>query len=255
LAAAEGVVPLVVQLIGHGEALVSAALAAQAAGAYHINLNLGCPYGRTTSASTGGALLRQPAELAELLISLRKAIAGTFSVKLRAGYDDPHQVFSLLPLFEKAEVDFLIIHPRTVQQEYDGAADHTITAEVVRLTKIPVIANGDILTARDAERIMDHTGAAGLMLGRGAIADPQLFQRIRGTASIEPTTDELRAMIRHYLSELLPRYRQLFCGDAQVLAKLQAVMKMISLPDRQQCIKKVLRAKNLQAFVTALSEL
>src|SRR6266568_9606040 len=126
----EGDVPLVVQLIGHGrEALVAAARTAQTAGAVHINLNMGCPYGRMTTGLTGGGMLKRPADLTEIIPALREAISGTFSVKLRAGYDDPAQVFSLLPLFESARVDFLVLHPRTVAQAYTGRADHAITAE------------------------------------------------------------------------------------------------------------------------------
>ena len=108
----EGDVPLVVQLIGHGrEALVAAARTAQSAGAVHINLNMGCPYGRMTTGLTGGGMLKRPADLAEIIPALREAVSGTFSVKLRAGYDDPAQVFSLLTLFESARVDFLVHHP------------------------------------------------------------------------------------------------------------------------------------------------
>ena len=118
-----------------------------------------------------------------MIPALRDAVAGTFSVKMRAGYDDPQQVFSLLPLFESAGVDFLILHPRTVVQEYAGLADHGITAGVVAATRLPVIANGDIRTVADGQRVLRLTGAAGLMLGRGAIADPLLFQRLRGRRS------------------------------------------------------------------------
>jgi tRNA-dihydrouridine synthase len=124
VAAAEGGVPLVVQLIGHGrEALVSAAQAAQAAGARHINLNMGCPYGRMTSGLTGGGMLRQPEDLVEVIPALREAIAGSFSVNCAA--DD---WANLLPLFESAGVDFWCC-PRTVAQQYAGRP--TATTEVV----------------------------------------------------------------------------------------------------------------------------
>jgi len=87
---AEDGVPLVVQLIGHGrEALVSAAQSAQDAGAVHINLNMGCPYGRMTSGLTGGGMLKRPELLEEIIPALREAIHGSFSIKLRAGYEDP----------------------------------------------------------------------------------------------------------------------------------------------------------------------
>jgi tRNA-dihydrouridine synthase B len=249
-------VPLVVQLIGHGrEALVSAARAAQDAGAVHINLNMGCPYGRTTSGLTGGGMLKRPELLQEIIPALREAISGTFSVKLRAGYEDPQQVFSLLPLFEAAEVDFLVLHPRTVRQAYDGWADHGVTAEVVKRTAIPVIANGDIRSSAAGLRVLAETGAAGLMLGRGAIGEPMLFERLRGRAVAQPECGERRAMLHRYLTDLLPRYCELFCGDAQVLGKIKGVVANVEDPELDQELKQLKRAKTLQAFRAGVADL
>ena len=254
--APEGGVPLVVQLIGHGrKALVSAARAAQAAGAVHINLNMGCPYGRMTSGLTGGGMLRRPEELAEIIPALRRAISGTFSIKLRAGYDDPNQIGTLLPLFETAGVDFLVLHPRTVVQKYGGLADHAITARVVKQTCLPVIANGDIRSAATGLRILNETGAAGLMLGRGAIADPLLFERLRGRATTAPAEDERAAQLQRYLRDLLARYRERFCGDAQVLAKIKEVFSFMEDPPFEKSVKQLRRAKTMQAFVAVLDEL
>ena len=252
-AAAEGDVPLVVQLIGHGrEALVSAALAAQAAGAVHLNLNLGCPYGRMTTGLTGGGMLRQPEELEEIIPALRQAITGSFSVKLRSGYDDPEQVFSLLPLFEAASVDFLVLHPRTVVQEYAGVADHGVTAAVVRQTRLPVIANGDVRTATDGLRLLEETGAAGLMLGRGAIADPLLFQRLRSRCHSEPDRDERAVQFRVYLQKLLNCYGKLFCGDTQVLGKLKAVLATMDDPVFEKERKRLKKARTVREFCAVL---
>jgi tRNA-dihydrouridine synthase len=249
-------VPLVVQLVGHGrEALVSAALAAQEAGAVHINLNVGCPYGRMTSGFTGGAMLRRPADLGEVVPALREAARGTFSVKIRAGYDDPEQVLSLLPLFEEAGVDFLVLHPRTVVQEYDGLADHGLTARVVSSTRLPVIANGDIRTAVGGRRVLEQTGAVGLMLGRGAIADPLLFRRLRGEADPEPGTAQRGAEIAAYLGGMLPRYRELFCGDMQVLSKLKAIVSQMDDPGLERPLRDLRRAKSLAAFEAMLAVL
>lgn len=256
ITAGEGDVPLVVQLIGHGrEALVSAAQAAQAAGAVHINLNMGCPYGRMTSGLTGGGMLQRPEDLAEIIPALRRAISGTFSIKLRAGYDNPGQIFDLLPLFENAMVDFLVLHPRTVVQKYGGAADHAVTAQVVRQTRLPVIANGDIRSAAVGLRVLRETGAAGLMLGRGAIADPLLFERLRGNANAEPDQNERAAMLHRYLRELLARYGKLFCGEAQVLAKIKEVFNFMDDPFFEKTIKQLRKTKNMQTFATLLNEL
>jgi tRNA-dihydrouridine synthase B len=256
MAATEGGVPLVVQLIGHGtEALVSAAEAAESAGAVHLNLNLGCPYGRMTTGLTGGGMLRRPEALTEIIPALRRSVSGTFSVKLRAGYDDHLQVLSLLPLMESAGVDFLILHPRTVVQGYAGVADHAVTAEVVRQTRLPVIANGDIRSAADGLSVLRETGAAGLMLGRGAIADPLLFQRLRGRVTAEPGREERQAELQSYLRDMVGRYQELFCGDAQVLNKVKGALATMDDPDLARVLKKLRKTKTINSFMAILDEL
>jgi tRNA-dihydrouridine synthase B len=256
MAAAENGVPLVVQLIGHGaEALIAAAHAAQGAGAVHLNLNMGCPYGRMTSGATGGGMLKHPEILHQIIPPLRRAVSGSFSVKIRAGYDDPEQILRLLPLFEQAQVDFLVLHPRTVVQRYEGFADHRITARVVKETPIPVIANGDIRTAAEGLRILEETGGAGLMLGRGAIADPLLFGRLRDKDPAEPEQDAVVSMLQRYLDDLLSRYGKLFCGEQQVLAKTKEVLAFIPDPNLQEGIKRLRKAKSVESFRGALEKL
>jgi len=246
-------VPLVVQLVGHErEALVLAARVAQEAGATHINLNMGCRYGRMGGGQTGGGMLRCPDNLAEVIPALRDAIDGSFSVKIRTGYDDPDQILSLLPLFESSGVDFLVLHPRTVVQKYDGVADHGVTAQVVRETRLPVIANGDIRNTADGGRVLGETGAAGLMLGRGAIADPVLFQRLRGVVNREPGREVRREELDRYLREMLIRYGQLFCGDTQVLNKVKEIIAYLDDPELAKPLKEMRRAKTVRAFEAAL---
>jgi len=246
-------VPLVVQLVGHERgALVLAARVAQEAGAAHINLNMGCPYGRMGGGQTGGGMLRCPDNLAEVIPALREVIDGSFSVKIRAGYDDPEQILSLLPLFESSGVDFLVLHPRTVIQKYEGIADHEVTARVVRGTRLPVIANGDIRSAAAGGRLLGESGAAGLMLGRGAIADPALFLRLRGGMNSGTDREERRAELGRYLREMLIRYGQLFCGDTQVLNKIKEIIAYLDDPELSRPLKEMRRAKTVRAFETAL---
>ena len=248
-------VPLIVQLIGRDLGpLVEAALAAQEAGALHLNLNMGCPYGRM-NVGCGGGMLERPEALPEILHALRETITGTFSIKVRAGYSDPEQIFSLLPLFEAAGVDFLALHARTVEQRYEGAADHSITARVVRQTRLPVIANGDICTAAGGAAVLRETGAAGLMLGRGAMRDPLLFERLRGRAPATPTAEELVQTHQRYLRALAEQYGALFCGDAQVLSKLKSSFAVMETGDDPRSYKALRKAKTVEAFCEAVDQL
>lgn len=251
-------VPLVVQLIGaDAESLVAAARDVQEAGARHVNLNLGCPYGygRMTPGSSGGALLGAPELLPPILRALRATLRGTFSVKVRAGYDDPRQVLSLLPLFEDEGIDFLVLHPRTVRQRYAGRPDHGLTAEVVESTRLPVIANGDIGSAEEGRGVLERTRAAGLMLGRGAIGDPILFERLRGRAPAVSTRAERAEQLQRYLRSLVDGYRRVFCGEDQVLYKLKEVVTHVTDPDFAAATRDLKRSRSLACFLGHLDGL
>ncbi len=248
-------VPLVVQVIGsQPQALADAAERLETAGCQYLNLNLGCPYGRMTSGATGGELLKDPIALADLLHRLRGVIRGSFSVKCRAGYDDPRQIFSLLQVFDDCAVDFLILHPRTVVQKYAGQADHDLTAEVIRSTAIPVIANGDINEPATAWQLLDETAAAGLMLGRGALSDPLLFRRIRQQEPESVSEQQKRQDIYAFINNLLPAYLEKFCGERQALMKLKDVLNFISYPACQRDLGKLKRCVAISRFAAILEE-
>ena len=141
-----------------------------------------------------------------------------------------------------------------MQQRFKGFADHDVTADVVRKTSLPVIANGDIWTAADGDRVLSQTGAAGLMLGRGAIADPLLFERLRGKYSALSTPEQRAEELREYLQELFNRYQELFCGDQQVLWKMKEVLTYIKDPCFSKQVRKLKKTKNLTRFSELLGE-
>ena len=253
--AEHGDVPLVVQLVGHDAAgLIRAAREVRQQGAQHLNLNMGCPYGRMTTGQTGGAMLKSPEKLPEILAGLREVVDGSFSVKLRAGFDDPRQVFDVLPMFEEHGVDFLILHPRIVTQKYSGFADHSITAEVVRSTSLPVVANGDIFTAETGWDVLEQTGAAGLMLGRGAIADPLLFERLRGKLDPVVSANGKIETICLLLRKLADPYRELYCGETQILARLKGVLAAVEDEDMLAFASGLKRIKSLDRFLREITD-
>ncbi|MDX2481749.1 MAG: tRNA-dihydrouridine synthase family protein, partial [Desulfuromusa sp.] len=191
----------------------------------------------------------------ELLTSLRQALSGSFSVKCRAGFDDPQQIFQLLPLYEECRLDYLILHPRTVEQKYAGQADHQLTTEVVQRTGLPVIANGDINDAEMGQRLLQETGAAGLMLGRGALADPFLFRRIRGELPLQVDEAQRRREVAEYIGALLPLYLQRFCGERQALMKLKDLLNFIPDEALQRELGKLKRATSADRVAQLLDKL
>ena len=248
-------IPLVVQVIGSAdEGVVEACRDLVSRGVQHINVNMGCPWGRMTSILAGGGMFRAPETVEPLLSELREIVPGSLSVKTRSGIDDERQIFTVMPAFEAAGIDFLVVHSRTVQQKYTGSANHDLTREIVERSGVPVIANGDVATVAAATEVMDQTGAAGLMLGRGAIADPWLFNRIRGTAPDKPEGDERRRELAHHLSLLLTSYETIFFGDAQILTKLRTVIAMIPDPDQAKWCKALKKQKSVQSMKRLLDE-
>ena len=239
-------IPLVVQVIGCADdGVVQATRDLVSRGVQHINVNMGCPWGRMTSVLAGGGMFSAPETVEPMLRELRDIVPGSLSVKTRSGIDDERQIFDVMSAFEAAEIDFLVVHSRTVRQKYTGAANHDLTREIVERSGVPVIANGDVTTVGEAAKVMEQTGAAGLMLGRGAIADPWLFDRIRGRAPARPAGAERRRELARHLSLLLDSYETIFHGDAQILAKFKSVVALIPDPDQARWCKSLKKQKRV----------
>uniref|UniRef100_UPI002AA8CD4F tRNA-dihydrouridine synthase family protein n=1 Tax=uncultured Desulfuromusa sp. TaxID=219183 RepID=UPI002AA8CD4F len=181
------------------------------------------------------------------------SIQGSFSVKCRAGYTDSRQLLELLPLYVDSGIDYLIIHPRTVIQKYAGLADHELTAEVASRTKLPIIANGDINNAPMGRKLLQQTEVAGLMLGRGALADPWIFQRIRGNIPDSVDEAQRRSELFEFLYDLLPLYLVKFCGERQSLMKLKDLLNFIPDDCLQRDLGKLKRATTVERFLSVLN--
>lgn len=165
-------IPLVVQVIGClDEGVIEATHALVERGVEHINVNMGCPFGRMNSVLAGGGMFKSPEGIEPMLSQMRKLVPGSLSVKTRTGLEEEREILPLLRSFENSGIDFLVVHSRTVRQKYKGKANHALTKEIVASTTLPVIANGDICDERRARYVLEETQAAGLMLGRGAISD------------------------------------------------------------------------------------
>lgn len=254
-----GETPLVVQVIGSADdGVVEAVRGLVDRGVEHINVNMGCPWGRMTSVLSGGGMFRHPHTIAPLLESLRALVPGSLSVKTRAGLEDSTEILPLLSAFESSGVDFIVVHPRTVQQKYKGVADHALTARIVASTSMAVVANGDLRSVEDVERVTSTTKAHGAMLGRGAIADPWLFSRVRaarrGEVVVEPTDAEYRQRLAEHYLRLLTAFEPIFCGDAQILAKLREHLAHVDSQACRKWIKALKKAKRLEQAIALLQD-
>jgi tRNA-dihydrouridine synthase B len=173
--------PVVAQLIGNDiPALVRTAKELQGYPVAAIELNLGCPAPVVYRKCAGGGLLREPQKIDAIIGALRDAVTVPFTVKTRIGFESPAEFDTLLPLFARHPIDLLTVHARTVVQMYRPGVRYDLIARAVRELRCPVVANGNIHGAAQALSVLAETGARGLMIGRGAIRNPWLFDQIRG---------------------------------------------------------------------------
>ncbi|MCU0781178.1 MAG: tRNA-dihydrouridine synthase family protein, partial [Akkermansiaceae bacterium] len=172
--------PVFAQIIGgDAESILRAARQLARYPIAGIDLNLGCPAPVVCRKRAGGGLLRQPERLGELLARLRAGIAGCFTVKTRLGVAEPDEFGRLLDVFLPIGMDGLTVHARTVAQGYQGPVAHGWVREAVRVMPCPVVANGNIVDVATGLAYQRLSGAAGLMVGRGAIRNPWLFAQLR----------------------------------------------------------------------------
>ncbi|MFA5910891.1 MAG: tRNA-dihydrouridine synthase family protein [Vicinamibacterales bacterium] len=193
--------PVIAQLIGNDiPALIRTAKVLQQLPVAAIDLNLGCPAPIVYRKCAGGGLLREPDRIDAILGALRDAIHIKFTVKTRLGFSAVEEFDRLLPIFARHSLDALTVHARTVAQSYRLPVHYDRIRQAAEAMSCPVIANGHVYSAAQAQDLLTRTGARGLMIGRGVIRSPWLFnqirQQLRGETVTVPTGREVGDYIR-----------------------------------------------------------
>ena len=180
-------------------------------GVAHIDLNFGCPVPKVTRKGGGGALpwkRRLLGDILEAAVTAAEPYGVPVTMKTRKGIDDDHQTYlDAGRLAQEAGCAAIALHGRTVAQSYSGRADWDAIGELAAHVDIPVLGNGDIWEADDAIRMVEQTGAAGVVVGRGCLGRPWLFRDLAAAFAGEqvrtlPTLGEVTAMMRRH-AELL----------------------------------------------------
>jgi tRNA-dihydrouridine synthase len=171
-----------------------------------IDLNLGCPAPIVCRKDAGGGLLRHPETVNRLVGSLREAIPGKFTIKTRIGYTSDDEFPGLLEIFRRHAIDGLTIHGRTVLERYQTPVHPDRVHAAVAAMPCPVIANGNIVDVETGLSYLSRTGAAGLMVGRGAIRNPWIFSQLSAAMShqpgVSPTYQDLWGYVRELYDEI-----------------------------------------------------
>ena len=182
--------------------MADAARMVEAAGADIVDMNFGCPVRKVTKTGAGAHLM-EDAELAcRVVEAVAAAVEVPVTVKMRRGVANGSRAcLELGPRLVEAGAAALTLHPRSAQQMYTGEADHSITAELVELVDVPVIASGDVTSREKALAVLEQTGAAAVMVARGAQGNPWALREIAEGDSFQPTREEVAAELVVFIRE------------------------------------------------------
>jgi nifR3 family TIM-barrel protein len=212
--------PLAVQLFGAvAEELRDAAQWLEASGVALVDINMGCPVEKVVQRGAGAAMLRDPIQTGKFVRLITQAVKIPVTVKTRLGWDDSQlDAVQLAPILEDAGVAALTIHGRTREGAFGGAVNLAGIQAVVRAVQsIPVFGNGDIRDPQAARQMLNETGCDGLVIGRGALANPWVFHEIRAALVGEPLpptptlAERVTFMTRHFFRTVALRGEHLAC--------------------------------------------
>src|SRR5213596_1492612 len=196
--------PLAIQIFGaDAVAMAEAARMVEAAGADIVDMNFGCPVKKVTKTGAGASLLDDPDHACRIVEAVATATPLPVSVKMRRGVQNGSRTcLDVGPRLVEAGAKSLTLHPRSAKQMYTGTADHSLTAELVDLVDVPIIASGDITSRARARSVLATTGAAAVMVGRAAQGNPWALREILGEGDgAGPTREEVAAELVLFVRE------------------------------------------------------
>lgn len=181
-------------------------------GAQIIDINMGCPAKKICNAYAGSALLQNERLVADILVAVVKAVDVPVTLKIRTGWDRAHRnAVAVARIAEDSGIQALAVHGRTRADAFLGEAEYDTIAAVKQSVHVPVIANGDIDSPEKAARVLRHTGADGVMIGRAAQGNPWIFREIShflatGTRLVGASLGEIRDIVLEHLENLYGFY-------------------------------------------------
>lgn len=197
--------PRIVQIVGtEARDMADAAAFHIDHGAQIIDINMGCPAKKVCRKLAGSALLKDERKVADILSAVVQRVNAPVTLKIRTGWDTQQRnAVGIAEIAEQCGIAALAIHGRTRACRFMGAAEYDTIATVVQRCKLPVLANGDICSAKSAKFVLDYTGAAGVMIGRGAQGKPWIFQEINDLLGAIDTPQKIDHKTSHFLVDVV----------------------------------------------------
>lgn len=214
----------------------------------HLNWNLGCPAPMVVHKKRGSGFLPYPEEILRFLDNILPHLHAELSIKTRLGFQVNNELASLLPRLNKLPLKEIIIHARLGKQMYKGNTDIETFLSCCDMTQHPVFFNGDIIDEDSYKLIADrHPSIAGIMIGRGAIADPTLPARLKGR---QFEKDEHHDLLKKFHDDLFSRYEQRLSGPSHILGRMKQIWQYLcfSFHDTKKIMKKLNKAKRLEEY-------
>jgi tRNA-dihydrouridine synthase B len=195
--------PLAIQLFGsEARPMADAARMVEAVGADIVDINVGCPVRKVTRTGAGAHLLEDQDLACRIVEDVADAVDLPVTVKLRRGVRNGSRAcLELGPRLVDAGAASLTLHPRSAEQMYTGTAAHELTAELVSLVDVPVVASGDVTSRARAQAVLATTGAEAVMVGRGAQGNPWALREIVGGEAGQPSREEVAAELVLFIRE------------------------------------------------------
>ena len=174
------------QIFGNDPAIMAEAaqLALEISGCDFLDINMGCPMPKIAASGDGCGLMRTPELAGQIVEAVKKVVSVPVTVKCRLGWDKGNiNVLDFTKRMENSGADMVTVHARTRAMLYSGVADWDMITKVKKQLKIPVIANGDIISGETAVKCLKRTGADGVMIGRASFGDPWIFAEAKAALS------------------------------------------------------------------------
>jgi tRNA-dihydrouridine synthase B len=218
-----------------------------------IDINMGCPVPKVAlKAQAGASLMKDPDKIHEIVDRIVKKVNKPVTVKIRSGWDE-HSInaVEVAKRIEKAGASAITVHARTRAQGYEGKANLDIIKAVKQAVSIPVIGNGDVIDGPSAKHMLDYTGCDAVMIGRGALGNPWIFNEIKhyledGTIIKRPSYEAIKEMMLEHLESLIERK-----GEHIALLEMRShgPWYLKGIPNASELRKQLSRTSTKEAFI------